>query len=311
MTISILGPAQTAVLTGAEKTTREMDKVQTAIGTGRKHDSYGELGGASASFSAAESAKALAESKGYNALFTRPVLNASASLARTLTRLADQGYEMATEVNNDGLEGFDVQGQSTILLNQTMDMMNNKISGLSITSGSASDKLAWDKTNLQDPATYNLDATDDVAIPQGYQGDVHRMSFELGEQKFDITMTGSELGPQRLVRAYHIMATADPNAADYKTRIQEAVRVFGQAKTDMRNIEARLGLVTKHIEDARISAKQTEFESTNFMQDINGTNNLETIPVMMALATHLRASYSVLAKDAELTRELMSVVDRG
>lgn len=310
---SILGPTQSTLKRGALKTTRDLENTQMALGTGRKHQSYGALGAQSAEFSVSEFAHSVAEAGGFNIRFVSPILGGAQSLSTTLSRLANEGYSIATQVKNGGLDNFDVKGQAVVMLNQAMDMMNTRLGGLSISSGSASDRTAWDKTGLQDPATYNLDATDDVALPQGYQGDSNRMRLTLGEQTHDITFAGSELGPQRLVRALHILSTAD-KAVDgdalYAQKIDEVVRVLGQAKTDMRNIEAQLSLASSHIENAKVTAKEKEFAEKDYMQEINGTNNLETIPLMMALSTMLSSIQSVMAKDSELTNELRSILDR-
>lgn len=310
---SILGPSVRVLVNGASQATKEAESIQTAIGTGRKYQSYGELGLEALSFSSSEAAHSRAETTGFNVRFTRPVVHGSQSLAAVLARFANEGYTLATQVKNGGLQEFDVQAQAQTRLTQAMDLMNTPIGELFIASGSRTNVQAWDKTNLQNPATYVLGPADDVATPQGYKGDSTKLTLITGQQTHEISFTGNELGPQRLVRAYHILANAN-KAVDgdalYAQKIDEVIRVFGQAKTDMRNIEARLSLAANHIANAEVKAKENEFTEKNFMQEINTTNNLEAIPVMSSLSTYMKTVHAILAKDSELTGDLIGLVSR-
>jgi hypothetical protein len=290
--VSSLGPTMAMISAGIKTASESVEKYQTQLSTNQKEMEYSGLGDKASLYSTLESLLKAKEAEIDNALFIGPDFLIAQNSIESIRKYAEEFSTLVNQAKQNELPGFDYQKSAKSTLNLVRDILNTRTSERYVCGGSVVNELPVDLTLLPDPATYNLDDTDDVPIdpnnpqskPAYYKGDNNLQQLQIDNQSLDIAFTANELGPQRLIRALHILSSADPSAGDYKQKVDEAARVAKLAVNDLRNMEARLGSTGNSIKEAKTHIASQNLGFSKQIQDINGIDkNQSAIKAMSAV----------------------------
>ncbi len=296
-----------SLLTDAMSATKkDIGKVQIELTTNQKAFNYSELDDKAGLYQGLESFFEAGNAQLDNTLFIGPDFSILKKAITTIRENAEKFATIADQGRNKTLENFNFQQFAQSTLDQVRDLLNIKTPNRFLCGGSVSDQKPVDLTLLPNPATYHLDDTDDAAMPSYYKGDSEQQHITLSGQKIDYAFTANELGPQRLIRALHIMATADPNDVNYDVKIEESARVARLALTDIRNIESRLGYATGTFQNAKTKLVEESNSYQSQMIEINGIDRNE-IAVKLVMLTQLQnAQTAVVHQSLKSTDEAIN-----
>lgn len=281
---SSLGPTMAMVSAGIKTASELVEKYQTELSTNQKEIEYSGLGNKAALYSTFETFLKAKEAEIDNALFVGPDFLIAQNSIESIRQYAEEFSTLVNQAKHNELPGYDYQKSAKTTLNLVRDILNARASERYVCGGSVINEKPVDLDSLPDPTTYNLNDTDDVPIdpnnpqskPSYYKGDNIIQQLQIDNQNLDVSFTANELGPQRLIRALHILSSADPSAADYKQKVDEAARVSKLAVNDLRNMEARLGSTGNSIKEAKTHIASQNLDFSKQMHDINGINKNES-----------------------------------
>jgi flagellar hook-associated protein 3 FlgL len=220
-----------------------------------------------------------------------------ASRLQTMEGNVAQLYDVATglktllvnALNNNNADALALAQQADTQLQQVASLLNVKLGGRYLFSGSRTDTQPVDVTQL--PASYSIPTADGDAIAY-YQGD----SFEFTVQADDALtvsygVTASEGGFEKLIRAIDIVKKSPPSD---RAALQHALDVVGQALTEIPDIRTKIGAAQAILD--QVNKRHSDFQLYT-ERTIGEIQNIDTAEVMTRLqsdSTSLQASYMAI-----------------
>lgn len=194
---------------------------------------------------------------------------------------------------------LDLNQKATDLLNQVSGLLNSRLDGRYLFSGSATDTAPVDMNApgfLTPPGVYP--GTADTGY---YQGNTTKLSARLDES-FDLSygVTADNAGYEQLIRALRLAADATLVPQD-QNRIEEALRVVNLAIQDIPNISGQIGSARAAIES--IGSKHTDFKqfADKAIGDLANVDVARAVTLLTEDQTTLEASYQVVARLTQLS----------
>lgn len=317
--VSLLSPMMSTITSSIKTSSELVEKYQTQLSTNQKETNYSGLSDKISVYTTLESFIKSKEAEIDNALFVAPDLSIIQNVTQSIRKHAEEFSSLAGQAVRNEMVGFDYQKSAKSTLTFIQDLLNTKSSERYLCAGSVVNEKPVDLSLLPNPATYNLDDTDDIPIdpnnpqskPSYYKGDNNLSTLQIDNQHFDISFTANELGPQRFIRALHILSTADPNAANYKTKLGEVFRVSQLAVNDLRNIETKLAATSEYIKTAQtnIASQNLDFEKKR--QDINAVNQNESAIKAMSALNLLNVNNQIAAQIMSTTEKTCNMFLAG
>jgi hypothetical protein len=294
ITGSVIGPTMSAISDAMAKTKESIERTQIELSTNQKVQDYSQLAEQSGLYVGLESFLKKSEAELNNILFVNPDFKILQRTIGSIREHAEKFSTLSDEARNKTLPGFNYQQSANATLNLVTDLFNIKTPGRFLCGGSVSDEKPVRTDLLPNPATYNLNDTDDQVMPSYYKGDNELQRIKLSGQDIYYAFRANELGPQRLIRALHIMATADPNAPNYDQKIDEVARVAKMAVIDIRNIESRLGTADGVIKNASTKLNEGVSDYKTQMTKIIGIDRNE-VSIRLVTTTQLQNAQTAVA----------------
>ncbi len=175
--------------------------------------------------------------------------------------------------------------QATNALNETAGLLNQKIAGRYVFSGSDTDTLPVD---LADPA-WTPQTSPSVVNASYYQGNNAILSTQVSETltiSYGITANNSAL--EELFRAYNLIA----NNPGSPTELSEASTLIQKAIDDIANLRGVLSTQAKSMEDQITKNEQ----DTSYLKEVSSSIKEVDIPsasvYLTEIQTQLEASYA-------------------
>ncbi|MDP1974379.1 MAG: hypothetical protein Q8K37_00240 [Alphaproteobacteria bacterium] len=310
---SAVGPTMSMVAHSIKTASQSVEKYQIQLSTNQKEIQYSGLGDLASSYSSIESFLEKNNAQVDNTLFVGADFSIVQNTTESLRYYAEKFSTLAGQAKRDELPGFDYQKSSKYTLNLVRDILNTKTERY-LCSGSVINEAPVDLSSLPDPATYHLDDTDDIPVdpnnpqdkPAYYKGDNNPQQLHIDNQNLEMSFTANEPGPQRLIRALHLLSTTDTNAGNYKQVVDEVVRLSKLAVNDFRNIESRLGEISGSIKTAKDNILSQNVGFSKQLQDINGINKNEAAIQAMSAINLVNINNQIAAQILKSTGEACS-----
>lgn len=197
----------------------------------------------------------------------------------------------ATSQGNAQNMGLDSQAQA--LLDQVGSLLNVKVDGRYLFSGSATNTAPVDLTALvAPPATYP--STADTTY---YNGDNVTLSTKAGPN-LDISygVRADQGGYEELIRSLNLVKTAVLSPNPDITRLNDALNVVNQAIQDIPNITAKIGAARAGLTNANAAHNEAQLYVEQNITGISDVDVTDAITRLSADQTNLQASYATLAQ---------------
>lgn len=306
---NIIAPSNSAIslsldtLTQAAKgVSTQRDQLQTALAYNKANLDYKGLGEMVEAFRTNETKLAETTTEINLKKLISPDFSLVKQLINTLGEGAQNFASLTKEARNRSLPSFNFQADAQNKLKLTSDILNETLNGRFLTGGSVTNEQIVDITKLPNINSYNLNDTDIVAKPAYYNGDNFDKSVELLGQYIFYAFRADESPFQQYLKAQNIMANADPNAANYKTYVDEACRCADLALEGIRNIQMEIGTVDSLLEGAMNQLTENANTCTDQLFELNGVDRQKLITEFLELSQIISVFFASISKTLETSQ---------
>jgi flagellin-like hook-associated protein FlgL len=303
----------TTMLHEVTKKRETSEKLQMQIATQSKSNNFGEMGSETTSFINFEGEKASKEAFNEGLKLAISGFAGTQSTLESITKTAIEFRQLAAQVRDGSVEGMDVKALAGDTLKTLAGYLNTSINGQYIMAGSRSMQEPVDLSVLPDPNIYNLNATDDNSANSllYYQGnsDVKHVRASSSQLK-PIAATANQLPFQRLIRAAHILSTADTTDVNYNQKIAETVRLTDLSVDGLRSKSAEIGQTDQVITRSMKDNRDQVFSLNNRLREMNFADPIKVMTEFMAFNPQKQATAQALKMGLDSTEQFMYQMSR-
>ena len=267
-----------------------VNDAQTQIASGIKSQTYGAMAPDASRLVTLESAHAhIGQYAANNTLVSGRLRKMETSVADLFDAATDLKSLLINALNLDNASDLGLVQQAQAKLQQVASLLNAKLDGRYLFSGSRTDTAPVDLAAL--PGGYTIPTADGDSVGY-YQGDSFIFATQADDTlSVDYGVTADETGFERLIRAFDIVIKSPPTDRDALTH---ALVVVGQALDDIPDIRTKIGSSLFMLE--LVNKRHTDFQlySERTISDIQNVDAAEVMTKLNADSVSLQASYMAI-----------------
>lgn len=274
-------------------------ETQNSISTGKVAPNFAGLGADSSRFVSLKSQVSRIDQYLKNAEIVDQRLSQMETINGQVFDIASKFKTLLVNgLNANQAADLDLNQKATDLINQLSGLLNSKLDGRYLFSGSSTDTAPVDVNApgfATPPGVYP--GTADTGY---YLGNTTLLTARLDES-FNLTygVTADNAGYEQLIRSLRLAADATLVPQD-QNRLEEALRVVNQAIQNIPNVTAQIGSSRAAIES--IVSKHTDFKqfADKAIGDMSNVDVARAVTLLTEDQTTLEASYQVVARLSRL-----------